>query len=150
MAAGQLIAQAEFQKHVFRPTDQEQIMQIVIFVAMFVGALAYYVWNIKPFLVVFSQASAVWSAPNHNALISLSDITFCVPRTSHGWCHNNITWQFLGSYDSVCEAVVWTMEYVPIMLTCVALRSGCALNSKGHCAGTQENGATAESTPSRH
>lgn len=56
MAAAQSIVQVQFQDFVFQPTDQEQILQIIVFVVMFLGALGFSLWNIKPFLAQFSQA----------------------------------------------------------------------------------------------
>ena len=50
----QLKIQAQYQTFVFRPLDQEQIMQIVVFVAMFIGAVWFFLRNIKPFLVLFA------------------------------------------------------------------------------------------------
>ena len=64
MSAGQQVVQVQFQDFVFQPTNQEQIMQIAVFVVMFVGAAAFYLWNIKPFLALFSQASAAQNVAN--------------------------------------------------------------------------------------
>ena len=57
MNAAQLVIQAEYQSFVFKPTDEEQIMQIVVFVAMFIGAIWFFLYNIKPFLKLFAQVN---------------------------------------------------------------------------------------------
>jgi len=57
MSAAQSRIQDLFQNFVFQPLSQEQELQIVVFVVMFVGALGFFIWNIKPFLAQFSQAS---------------------------------------------------------------------------------------------
>ncbi|DBB01294.1 TPA: hypothetical protein ACH3X3_011692 [Trebouxia sp. C0006] len=55
MSAAQSRIQDLFQNFVFQPLSQEQELQIVVFVVMFVGALGFFIWNIKPFLAQFSQ-----------------------------------------------------------------------------------------------
>ncbi len=57
MSAAQSRIQDLFQTFVFQPLSQEQVLQIVVFVVMFAGALGFFIWNIKPFLAQFSQAS---------------------------------------------------------------------------------------------
>ena len=54
MYPAQLAVQAQYQRFVLRPADHEQIMQIVVFVAMFIGAVWFFLRNIKPFLVLFA------------------------------------------------------------------------------------------------
>ncbi|DBA80194.1 TPA: hypothetical protein ACH3X2_007658 [Trebouxia sp. C0005] len=55
MSAAQSRIQDLFQSFVFQPLSQEQVLQIVVFVVMFAGALGFFIWNIKPFLAQFSQ-----------------------------------------------------------------------------------------------
>ena len=59
MYPAQLRIQSEYQTFVFKPSDQEQIMQIVVFVAMFIGAVWFFLRNIKPFLVLFATVRSV-------------------------------------------------------------------------------------------
>ncbi len=61
MAAAQTKIQTQFQNFVFAPVDQEQLLQIVVFVIMIVGSVAFFLWNIRPFLALFSQVGIVIS-----------------------------------------------------------------------------------------
>ena len=51
----QTTVQAQLQTYTIRPTESEQIMQIAIFAVMFVGAIVYFAWNVKPFLSQYAQ-----------------------------------------------------------------------------------------------
>lgn len=77
MSPAQLVIQQEFQTFVIKPANHEQIMQIVIFASMFVGAVWFFIRNIKPFLVLFAEVQ--WHHPcglaflvGHNSFCLLS------------------------------------------------------------------------------
>lgn len=53
--SAQTVVQAQLQAYTIQPTESEQIMQIVIFAVMFVGAIIYFAWNVKPFLSQYAQ-----------------------------------------------------------------------------------------------
>lgn len=51
----QTTVQAQLQTYTIQPTESEQLMQIVIFAVMFVGAIGYFLWNVKPLLAQYAQ-----------------------------------------------------------------------------------------------
>ena len=51
----QTIVQEQLQTYTIQPTESEQILQIVIFAVMCVGAAVYFAWNVKPFLSQYAQ-----------------------------------------------------------------------------------------------
>ncbi|KAL3155070.1 hypothetical protein ABBQ38_011135 [Trebouxia sp. C0009 RCD-2024] len=55
MTTAQIKVQQELQDYKAQPTHSEQMMQIVIVVAMLVGAIWYFSWNVKPFLTQYAQ-----------------------------------------------------------------------------------------------
>ena len=55
MTNAQTRVQEELQRFNLQPTDKEQIMQIVVLVIMFVGAVWYFTWSVKPFLFQYAQ-----------------------------------------------------------------------------------------------
>lgn len=57
MTTAQIKVQQELQDYKAQPTHSEQMMQIVIVVAMLVGAIWYFSWNVKPFLTQYAQVS---------------------------------------------------------------------------------------------
>ena len=63
MTNAQLTVQSEFQSFTIQPTNSEHILQIVVFVVMFVGAVLFYIWNVKPFLVLYAQVCSAVNNP---------------------------------------------------------------------------------------
>ena len=59
MSNAQTTVQAQLQTYTIQPTESEQLMQIVIFVVMFVGAIVYFAWNVKPFLAQYAQVCMI-------------------------------------------------------------------------------------------
>lgn len=55
LEVAQTAVQAELENYTIQPTASEQIMQIVVFVVMFVGAGIYFMWYVKPFLSQYAQ-----------------------------------------------------------------------------------------------
>lgn len=51
----QTAVQAQLETYTIQPTAYEQIMQIALFVVMFVGAGIYFMWYVKPFLSQYAQ-----------------------------------------------------------------------------------------------
>lgn len=47
--------QAQLENYTIQPTGSEQIMQIALFVVMFLGAGIYFLWYVKPFLSQYAQ-----------------------------------------------------------------------------------------------
>lgn len=128
MSAAQSRIQSLFQTFVFQPISQEQVLQIVVFVVMFAGALGFFIWNIKPFLAQFSQASC------HHKLHAIGQ-------------HNKL------NYFECIVCLVWMSMYFELGLyvvlfyrmakTIIQLASVCS-------SGTQTNSPAAESATSRH
>lgn len=55
MTNAQTTIQQELQDYKAQPTHSEQIMQIVVVVAMLAGAIWYFSWDVKPFLSQYAQ-----------------------------------------------------------------------------------------------
>lgn len=62
----QTIVQAELQTYTIQPTESEQMMQIVIFAVMFVGAALYFAREVKPFLAQYAQVRMTRSRSDAN------------------------------------------------------------------------------------
>ena len=79
ITAAQLVVQSEFQNYSISPTKSEQMLQIIVFVAMIVGAGFFFVWNVKPFLRLYSQVCEVQNSAQPAAAAS------CSVKHSQSW-----------------------------------------------------------------
>ena len=57
LADAELDVQTDYQSYSFVPVNEAQVLQLVIFILMFFGAMAFYLWFLKPLFRLLDRVS---------------------------------------------------------------------------------------------